>query len=94
MDCFVQRLSECGADSKLQVHVLLDCIRGSRGKVNSRSMLVPLLQSHQERMRVSLYHTPIFNRLFKYVIPEKFNETVGLQHIKIFLFDDDLVVSG
>jgi CDP-diacylglycerol--glycerol-3-phosphate 3-phosphatidyltransferase len=94
VDCFVQRLNECGTDSKFHVHVLLDCIRGSRGKVNSRSMLVPLLQSHPERMKVSLYHTPLFNHLLKYVIPDKFNETVGLQHIKIFLFDDDLVVSG
>ncbi|XP_062508248.1 CDP-diacylglycerol--glycerol-3-phosphate 3-phosphatidyltransferase, mitochondrial-like isoform X2 [Corticium candelabrum] len=94
VDCFESRLKDCGVDCPLHVHVLLDCIRGSRGTDNSRLMLVPLVKSHMERMRVSLYHTPVLNQLFKYIIPEKFNETVGLQHIKIFLFDDDLLVSG
>ncbi len=28
------------------------------------------------------------------IFPPKYNETVGLQHCKVFVFDDDVLVSG
>lgn len=47
-----------------------------------------------ERFRLGLYHTPNLRGLLRAVGPERFNEVMGLQHMKIYLFDDSLVLSG
>ncbi|XP_010617034.1 CDP-diacylglycerol--glycerol-3-phosphate 3-phosphatidyltransferase, mitochondrial [Fukomys damarensis] len=80
--------------SDLKVSILLDFTRGSRGRKNSRTMLLPLLQRFPEQVRVSLFHTPNLRGLLRLLIPERFNETIGLQHIKVYLFDDNVILSG
>ncbi|XP_064181105.1 CDP-diacylglycerol--glycerol-3-phosphate 3-phosphatidyltransferase, mitochondrial [Anguilla rostrata] len=80
--------------SELKISILLDYTRGSRGKRNSRSMLLPLLRRFPRQMRVSLYHTPDLRGLLRLLIPERFNETIGVQHIKVYLFDNSLIISG
>ncbi|XP_048466715.1 CDP-diacylglycerol--glycerol-3-phosphate 3-phosphatidyltransferase, mitochondrial isoform X2 [Rhincodon typus] len=32
--------------------------------------------------------------ILKFLLPERFNEIIGLQHIKIYLFDNNVIVSG
>lgn len=64
------------------------------GKNNSRTMLLPLLQRFPQQMRVSLYHTPDLRGLLRLLVPERFNETIGVQHIKVYLFDNSLIISG
>ncbi|GFR58042.1 CDP-diacylglycerol--glycerol-3-phosphate 3-phosphatidyltransferase [Elysia marginata] len=76
-----------------EVNILLDYTRGSRGKYNSRSMLRPLMAEYNG-VKVSLYHTPDLRGILKKVVPERFNETIGLTHIKIYLFDDSFIISG
>uniref|UniRef100_A0AAF7ANC7 CDP-diacylglycerol--glycerol-3-phosphate 3-phosphatidyltransferase n=1 Tax=Bos taurus TaxID=9913 RepID=A0AAF7ANC7_BOVIN len=80
--------------SGLRVSILLDFTRGSRGRKNSRTMLLPLLQRFPEQVRVSLFHTPNLRGLLRLLIPERFNETIGLQHIKVYLFDNNVILSG
>lgn len=57
-------------------------------------MLLPLLQRFPAQMRVSLYHTPDLRGLLRLLVPERFNETIGVQHIKAYLFDNSLIISG
>lgn len=85
------RLSERGKE--LQVNILLDANRGSRGAKNSRTMLLPLLRSHPH-CQVSLYHTPALRGLLRYMLPPRYNELVGLQHMKLYLFDNFVIISG
>ncbi|GAB1297121.1 CDP-diacylglycerol--glycerol-3-phosphate 3-phosphatidyltransferase, mitochondrial [Apodemus speciosus] len=66
--------------SDLKVSILLDFTRGSRG--------------FPEHVRVSLFHTPNLRGLLRLLIPERFNETIGLQHIKVYLFDNNVILSG
>ncbi|KAJ7315907.1 hypothetical protein JRQ81_002069 [Phrynocephalus forsythii] len=80
--------------SSLRVSILLDFTRGSRGEKNSRTMLLPLLRRFPDQVRVSLFHTPNLRGLLRLLIPERFNETIGLQHIKVYLFDDNVILSG
>ncbi|XP_078081809.1 CDP-diacylglycerol--glycerol-3-phosphate 3-phosphatidyltransferase, mitochondrial isoform X1 [Mustelus asterias] len=97
VDCIeetLQRSQEEAMLSDLRVSVLLDCIRGSRGKKNSRTMLIPLLKKFPNQVRVSLYHTPDLRGILKFLLPERFNETIGLQHIKVYLFDNNVIISG
>uniref|UniRef100_A0A0B7A5S7 CDP-diacylglycerol--glycerol-3-phosphate 3-phosphatidyltransferase n=1 Tax=Arion vulgaris TaxID=1028688 RepID=A0A0B7A5S7_9EUPU len=80
-------------NSDFEVNVLLDCTRGSRGTYNSRSMLRPLLAEFTS-VRVSLFHTPDLRGFLKKIIPDRFNETIGLTHVKVYLFDDSFIISG
>ncbi|XP_033122712.1 CDP-diacylglycerol--glycerol-3-phosphate 3-phosphatidyltransferase, mitochondrial-like [Anneissia japonica] len=95
IDSLLSRCSESelrGAPIKVQV--LLDYTRGSRGVTNSRTLLLPLLQGHGETSQVALYHTPHLRGILRSLIPERYNEVIGLSHLKVYLFDDSLVMSG
>ncbi|XP_032674164.1 CDP-diacylglycerol--glycerol-3-phosphate 3-phosphatidyltransferase, mitochondrial [Odontomachus brunneus] len=79
----------------VQVQILLDYMRGSRGKQNSRKMLEPLLKGeYGDCCKVFLYHTPKLRGIMKAAIPDRFNELIGLQHMKLYMIDDDLIISG
>lgn len=82
------------SSSQVQVKILFDYTRGSRGKENSRTLFLPLLQSHESQIEVSLYHTPKLRGFIKWLLPERWNETIGLSHLKVYLFDDTLILSG
>ncbi|XP_037259022.1 CDP-diacylglycerol--glycerol-3-phosphate 3-phosphatidyltransferase, mitochondrial isoform X3 [Falco rusticolus] len=85
VDCLEETLEkslQTKGSSNLRVSILLDYTRGSRGRKNSRTMLIPLLQRFPDQVRVSLFHTPNLRGLLRLLIPERFNETIGLQHIK------------
>uniref|UniRef100_A0A3B4UKU3 CDP-diacylglycerol--glycerol-3-phosphate 3-phosphatidyltransferase n=1 Tax=Seriola dumerili TaxID=41447 RepID=A0A3B4UKU3_SERDU len=97
VDCMeeaLQRSQDNSHSPDLKVSVLLDYTRGSRGQINSRTMLLPLLQRFSSQMRVSLYHTPDLRGLLRLLVPQRFNETIGVQHIKVYLFDDSIIISG
>ncbi|XP_044740378.1 CDP-diacylglycerol--glycerol-3-phosphate 3-phosphatidyltransferase, mitochondrial isoform X2 [Chrysoperla carnea] len=78
----------------LSVNILLDFSRGSRGDVNSRTILLPLIQQHKNSVNLSLYHTPALRGLYRKILPPRWVELVGLQHMKLYIFDDSLIISG
>ena len=82
------------SDSKPTVRILLDATRGSRGEKNSRTMLLPLVKSFSDLCSVHLYHTPSLNGILKSVLPQRWDEIVGLQHMKLYIFDNCVLVSG
>ena len=85
-----KRLSE---KPHLNVRILLDRLRGTRGDPNSITLLLPLLYKYKNRIQISLYTTPLLKgHLLK--IPQRFNESLGVQHIKAYIFDDDIIISG
>ncbi|ENN73939.1 CDP-diacylglycerol--glycerol-3-phosphate 3-phosphatidyltransferase, mitochondrial isoform X2 [Dendroctonus ponderosae] len=81
-------------DKKLIINVLLDYTRGSRNRNNSRTALQPLLQDNETNCTISLYHTPVLRGLLKKYMPNRYNELIGLQHMKLYIFDDTLIISG
>lgn len=81
-------------EKQLVINVLLDYTRGSRDKDNSRTTLQPLLQQNESNCTISLYHTPVLRGLLKKYMPSRWNELLGLQHMKLYIFDDTLVISG
>jgi len=80
----------------LHVSILIDALRGTREapKPCAASLLLPLVEKFNERVDVRLYHTPNFRGLKKRIIPQRFNEGWGLQHIKLYGMDDELILSG
>ena len=78
----------------LHCQFLLDHLRGTRGSPNSCSILQPIMERHHPRASLSLYHTPNFRGLQKKLFPERFNEGMGLQHMKVFIFDNNVIITG
>ena len=94
VDCIydaVKKSTDSG--SPVNVEILLECTRGSRGSPNSRSMLLPLIRHFSNAVKVSLYHAPELRGLLK-LIPERFNETLALTHLKVYLTDNTVILSG
>ena len=83
------------SESPIDVNVLLECTRGSRGTKNSRTLLLPLLREAEgstsgSRAHVALFHSPILRGLKRALVPERFNETINVTHLKVgaLLFHD------
>ncbi|KAG8446448.1 hypothetical protein GDO86_014053 [Hymenochirus boettgeri] len=107
---YAKRLTMCRCSVKLYVNTLeetLQCPGSSNlqyhsaglhkripGSKNSRTMLLPLLRRFPDKVRFSLFHTPNLRGLLRLLLPERFNETIGLQHMKIYSFDDNVILSG
>ena len=54
---------------------------------------MPLIQE-SKNCNLSLYHTPALRGLTKRLAPSRWNELLGLQHMKLYLFDDTVIISG
>ncbi|KAG2216276.1 hypothetical protein INT45_006190, partial [Circinella minor] len=81
---------------QLQVYILIDCLRGTRvskGK-SSATLLLSLIKEFPTQVQVSLYHTPDLTGVLKRTLPQRFNEGIGLMHLKIYGFDDTVMLSG
>ena len=95
VDTMYQRTKEMIKTNKdFQIDVLLDHPRASRGKKSSKTMLLPLVKDFTDNVNVCMYHPPKLRGLLYKLIPERFNETISAMHIKSYIFDDTLVLSG
>ncbi|KAF3038118.1 CDP-diacylglycerol--glycerol-3-phosphate 3-phosphatidyltransferase [Didymella heteroderae] len=81
----------------LHVSFLTDSLRGTRETPDpsSASLLAPLISEFgAERVEVRMYHTPNLTGLRKKYIPKRINEGWGLQHMKLYGVDDEIIMSG
>ena len=95
----VDALSKRMADRpELDVHVHLDYLRGNRlvdGVNSSVSMLKPIFNhSSNSKATVTMYHTPELNGWKRYMLPNRYNEVLGVSHFKCFVVDDDVILTG
>lgn len=57
--------------------------------------MTPLISEFgAERVEVRMYHTPNLTGLRKKYIPKRINEGWGLQHMKLYGVDDEIIMSG
>ena len=57
--------------------------------------MTPLISEFgPERVEVRMYHTPNLTGLRKKYIPKRMNEGWGLQHMKLYGVDDEIIMSG
>jgi CDP-diacylglycerol--glycerol-3-phosphate 3-phosphatidyltransferase len=81
----------------LQVSILTDALRGTRETPDPScaSLLSSLVAEHgSERVEIRMFHTPNLTGLRKKWIPRRINEGWGLQHMKLYGIDDEIMLSG
>ncbi|VUZ43279.1 unnamed protein product, partial [Hymenolepis diminuta] len=61
---------------------------------SSSSLLLLQRIANLPNSRVSLYQSHKLRGLLYKILPERTNEIVGLQHMKVYIFDDDVIISG
>jgi CDP-diacylglycerol--glycerol-3-phosphate 3-phosphatidyltransferase len=82
---------------ELNVSILTDGLRGTREtpKQCCASLLAPLVEEFGEkRVELRIFHTPNLTGLRKQIVPRRINEGWGLQHMKLYGFDDEVIISG
>lgn len=85
-------------NDNLKVHILTDALRGTREAPDNACtalLLVPLVKRFgKHRVDTRMYHTPHLAGVTKYFAPKRINETWGLQHMKLYGFDDEVLLLG
>jgi CDP-diacylglycerol---glycerol-3-phosphate 3-phosphatidyltransferase len=82
---------------ELKVSLLTDALRGTREAPDPScaSLLASLIQDFgSDRVEVRVYHTPNLTGILKAILPKRINEGWGLQHMKLYGFDDEIIMSG
>ncbi|CAG7940824.1 unnamed protein product [Penicillium nalgiovense] len=94
----INTLSEAlRANPDLKVSILTDALRGTRETPNAScaSLLCSLVEEYgPERVEIRMFHTPNLTGLRKRWIPRRINEGWGLQHMKLYGIDDEIILSG
>ncbi|PVI02731.1 CDP-diacylglycerol-glycerol-3-phosphate 3-phosphatidyltransferase [Periconia macrospinosa] len=81
----------------LHVSFLTDALRGTRETpaASSASLLAPLISEFgPDRVEIRMFHTPNLTGLRKKLVPKRINEGWGLQHMKLYGVDDEIIMSG
>ena len=80
----------------LKVSILTDALRGTRETPHPScaSLVAPLAAEFPNQVEVRMYHTPNLTGLRKMFIPKRINEGWGLQHMKLYGIDDEVILSG
>ncbi|KAK6465966.1 phosphatidylglycerolphosphate synthase [Scheffersomyces coipomensis] len=82
----------------LKIDILTDALRGTRESpeaASSATLLLPLVEKFgQHRINIRFYHTPHLSGLIKSITPRRINEGWGLQHMKLYGFDNEIMLSG
>ncbi|OJD15507.1 hypothetical protein AJ78_04238 [Emergomyces pasteurianus Ep9510] len=82
---------------ELQISILTDALRGTREspKQSCASLLASLVAEHgPDRVEIRMFHTPNLTGLRKRYVPRRINEGWGLQHMKLYGIDDEIILSG
>ncbi|KAI1078623.1 hypothetical protein F5B20DRAFT_546748 [Whalleya microplaca] len=85
------------ANPELKLSILTDALRGTREapEPSCASLLAPLVTEFgADRVEIRMYHTPNLTGLRKKYIPKRINEGWGLQHMKLYGIDDEIILSG
>ncbi|CAF4845591.1 unnamed protein product [Pieris macdunnoughi] len=81
-------------NDNVKLNVLLDYQRGTRGEVNSLSLFTDFTTGVTDRCKLALYQTPRLQGSWSKVLPSRYNEIVGLQHMKLYISDNSVILSG
>ncbi|KAK3684425.1 CDP-diacylglycerol--glycerol-3-phosphate 3-phosphatidyltransferase [Vermiconidia calcicola] len=85
------------ANPDLKVSILTDALRGTREAPGPTcaSLIAPLYNDFgPERVEICVFHTPNLTGVRKAILPKRINEGWGLQHMKLYGIDDEVIMGG
>lgn len=86
----------CISHPDIEIKIVFDYSRGMRGHDRNKSsvaMLQPLIREFPQNIHLSLYRVPQL-RGFTSLLPSPWNETVGVLHLKAYVFDQTVIMTG
>ncbi len=81
-------------NQNLSVKTLFDYSRGLRNKENSKTIFHECISQYPDRFQLFLYHTPKLRGILKKLLPARVDEIIGVMHIKVYIADNDLLITG
>ncbi|GAA5999906.1 CDP-diacylglycerol--glycerol-3-phosphate 3-phosphatidyltransferase [Rhodotorula paludigena] len=80
----------------LRLTLVVDYLRSTREHTgaSSAALLASLAAAFPAQVDLRLFHTPALHGWQRRWVPKRFNEGWGLQHMKCYGFDDDVIMSG
>lgn len=78
----------------LKVSFYMDGLRGKRDCPSSFDLIRPLVEKFPSRCSLAMYTTMQMKGIGSKVVPNRFNEGFGLSHMKVYLFDNSLIMTG
>ncbi|KAH7343795.1 hypothetical protein B0J17DRAFT_643958 [Rhizoctonia solani] len=84
-------------NDRLEVTIQVDALRSTRPSKTQSSpahLLLPLINSYPDRVQVKMFRSPKLSGPLRYLVPRRFDEGWGTWHAKVYLVDDDILLSG
>ncbi|KAG8747557.1 CDP-diacylglycerol--glycerol-3-phosphate 3-phosphatidyltransferase [Ceratobasidium sp. 414] len=84
-------------NGELELVIQVDALRSTRPSKTQTSpvhLLLPLIEAYPDRVKVHLFRSPKLNGLLRHVVPRRFDEGWGTWHAKVYLVDDQVLLSG
>ncbi|KAG8791654.1 CDP-diacylglycerol--glycerol-3-phosphate 3-phosphatidyltransferase [Ceratobasidium sp. 428] len=84
-------------NGELELVIQLDALRSTRpsgAQTSPVHLLLPLIDAYPNRVKVHLFRSPKLNGLLRHFIPRRFDEGWGTWHAKVYLVDNEVLLSG
>ncbi|KAJ1308656.1 hypothetical protein OPQ81_004350 [Rhizoctonia solani] len=84
-------------NSRLEVIIQVDALRSTRPSKTQTSpahLLLPLINAYPDRVQVKMFRSPKLSGLLRHLVPRRFDEGWGTWHAKVYLVDDEILLSG
>ncbi|CAE6494636.1 unnamed protein product [Rhizoctonia solani] len=81
----------------LEVTIQVDALRSTRPSKTQASaahLLLPLTKAYPDRVQVKMFRSPKLGGPLRYLVPRRFDEGWGTWHAKVYLVDDEILLSG
>lgn len=99
-----ETLWDCIQESKVNIRILFDAQRALRpvernGPSSVDSILKKLFHGDDKigskgRIEMHLFHSPLLRGIIHRALPVRVREIIGVQHMKMYVFDDSVLLSG
>lgn len=96
-----ETLWDCLQNSKVNIRILFDAQRALRPVERNGSSSVDCIQRRLSqgddtsgRIEMHLFHSPLLRGIIHKALPVRIREIVGVQHMKMYVFDDSVLLSG
>ncbi|KAG8698859.1 CDP-diacylglycerol--glycerol-3-phosphate 3-phosphatidyltransferase [Ceratobasidium sp. 394] len=84
-------------NGELELVIQVDALRSTRpskAQISPVHLLLPLIGAYPDRVKVHLFRSPKLNGLLRHLVPRRFDEGWGTWHAKVYLVDDEVLLSG